>query len=80
MVESVTTFRDKGNLWEITVKSDFLKVCENPSEQTIEDLTKKYKFYEHLHNPFGPAMVCLVPGKEKVRIYFLNAQLPPPRS
>lgn len=78
MVDSVTTFRDKANLWEITVKSKFLETCPNPNNETIEDLTKKYKFYEHLHNPYGPALICLVPGKEKVRIHFLNAQLCPP--
>ena len=73
-MSKTVTFRDVDNLWEITVKEEFLKKCPNPNNETIEDLAKKYKFYEHLHNPYGPALSGQVYGKS-VRLYFIEAQL-----
>jgi len=64
------TFNDAENLWKMTVSREFLKVCKNPETKTMEELREKYKVFKHLHNTKGPALRCLIPGKDSIEMYF----------
>lgn len=70
-------FIDKDNTWEISVKKEFIEVCSNPQNCTLDELYK-LKFFSYLHNEYGPALRCLVPGKEHVKLYYINAHMYPP--
>jgi hypothetical protein len=73
------TFKDKNQTFEFTAKEEFLNICPNPSEHNVTSLMKD-NLYKYLHNEKGPAIRCLLVGKEKSKIYIVNDRLVPPNT
>lgn len=68
-MSSTVTFQDVEKKYTLTVKSEFLQDCPNPSELTHQDLNIKHNMFKHFHNENGPAIVRHRDNREE---YWLN--------
>lgn len=51
------TFEDKEKKFKLSVKTEFLKKCPDPTNHTSYDLNNKFYLFKFLHHPSAPAVI-----------------------
>lgn len=64
------TFRTQDNMFEITVKAEFLTIVD-PAKANTHQLLTEHKLGTYLHNPQGPALKHL---KKDYEEYWLEGK------